>query len=83
MVMTIDIPDRVVKHAAHLGVPVNDLVSQAIEQIGDEPLPAGFVRLGPAKHSPEEATAIIRDIASRHTLDGLSIKELIDEGRRI
>ena len=83
MVMTIDIPEKALKHAAELGISIEDLVSQTIDTIGEEPLPVGFIRLGLARHTPEEATAIIRDIASRNTLGGLSTKELIEEGRRL
>ena len=79
--MTIDIPEKLVARAEELGVPVIDLVSQALEGAQEAPLPR-FVPLGPALGTPEEATAVIREIASRHTLGGLSIKALIEEGRR-
>jgi len=81
MVLTIDIPEKVVGRAAALGLPVSTLVSQALNQIGEEPLPPGFVRLGSSDLDPAKATVIIRDIASRHTLGGLKIKNLIEEGR--
>jgi hypothetical protein len=82
MVLTIDIPEKVVERAASLGVPVDKLVAEAINGIGEEPLPPGFVRLGTSPLNPAQATAMIREIASRHTLGGLKIKDLIEEGRR-
>jgi len=81
MVLTIDIPEKVVERAAALGLPVSTLVSQALNEIGEEPLPEGFVRLGTSTVNPVEATRIIRELASRHTLGGLKIKDLIEEGR--
>ncbi len=83
MTLTVDIPEKVVQQAAKLGVPVEKLVSQAIDEIGEEPLPPGFVRLGTPRGTAKEAAASIREIASRHTLGGLNIKDLIEEGRRI
>jgi hypothetical protein len=85
MVMTIDIPDKVVKHAAELGVPVDALISQAIEQIGDEPGSASMVHLGDARSTQADRDAAadtIREIASRNTLGGLKIKDLMNEGRK-
>jgi hypothetical protein len=83
MMLTVDIPEKVVQQAAKLGMPVDQLVSQAIDKIGEEPVPPGFVRLGTPTRTPAEAAASIREIASRHTLGGLNIKELIEEGRRL
>ena len=98
MVLTIEVPERVVERAAELGVPVETLVARAVDGIaaepavdqhvaGDgEPLPAGFRWLRgdePPAMTPEEATVGIRAIQSRHTLGGLKIKDLIEEGRRI
>jgi len=39
------------------------------------------VRLGSYALDPAKATAIIRDIASCHTLGGRKIKDLIEEDR--
>jgi hypothetical protein len=82
MELTIDIPERLVRRAAALGVPVETLVAQALDQIADEPIPPGFVRLGVPTMTREEATASIREIQKNHTLGGLKIKDLIEEGRR-
>ncbi len=85
MELTIDIPERVVERAAALGLPVGTLISQALDQIAEEPIPEGFVRLGNSPSTPEgraRAAASIREIASRHTLGGLKVTDLIKEGRR-
>ncbi len=86
MTLTIEVPERVVAKAAELGVPVETLVSRALDGIGEEPIPQGFRLLRgdePPSMTPKEATAGIREIQSRHTLGGLKIKDLIEEGRRI
>jgi hypothetical protein len=118
MELTIEIPERLVKRAEELGLPVKTLVDQALNLIadapvgskatsivdliavpeddeidfdpprfgeairGDEPIPPGFVRLGVPTMTRAEATASIREIQRTHTLGGLSIRELINEGRR-
>ncbi len=85
MTLTIEVPERVVAKAAELGVPVETLVSRAINGIGAEPIPEGFRLLRgdePAKYTPEEAGAVIREIQSRSTLGGITIKELVEGGRR-
>ncbi len=85
MELTIEVPERVVARAAELGVPVETLVSQALEGIGEEALPPGFRWLRgdePPSMTVEEATAKIREIQSRSTLGGVKIKDLIEEGRR-
>ena len=82
MELTIKIPERVIERANALGVPVNALVDQALNQIGEEPIPPGFVRLGVPTMTRLEAKAAILEIQRTHTLGGLNIKELIEEGRR-
>ena len=80
---SIEVPESVIARAATLGVPVETLVTQALEEITREPILPGFVPLGKPTHTPAEAGELIRLIASRHSLGGLSIKNLINEGRRI
>ena len=81
MTLTIEVPQRVVDRATELGIPVDTLVQQAVARIGDDMVPAGFVRLGTSIATAAEAGAAIRAIGSRNTLGGLRIKDLIDEGR--
>jgi hypothetical protein len=83
MEITIEIPDNVIQRAEALGLPVSTLVSQALDQIVEEPVPPGFVRLGKSSMTRAEATASILEIQRTHTLGGLKIKDLIEEGRRL
>jgi len=82
MEMTIEIPEKLVARAAELGLPVRTLVDQVLNQIVEEPIPAGFVRLGVPTMTRAEARAAILEIQRTHTLDVLKIRDLIDEGRR-
>ena len=82
MEMTIEIPEKLVARAAELGLPVRTLVDQVLNQIDEEPIPAGFVRLGVPTMTRAEARAAILEIQRTHTLDVLKIRDLIDEGRR-
>ena len=79
----IDVPEKVVERAAELGLPISTFVSRLIEQAVDEPIPPGFVRLGTPTMTREEATEAILEIQRTHTLGGLKIKDLIEEGRRL
>ena len=45
-------------------------------------VPNGFRRLGTSRYTRDEAAEGIRQIAEKHTLGGLRIKDLIEEGRR-
>lgn len=82
MQITIDVPEKVVQRAEELGVPVEQFVSQVLDENAGEDAPPGFIRFGRSTMTPEEAGARIREFASRHTLGGLKIKDLIEEGRR-
>jgi hypothetical protein len=82
MELTIEIPEKLIKRAEELGVPVRTLVDQALNQMIEEPIPPGFVPLGVPTMTRAEAAASIREIQKNHTLGGLNIKELIEEGRR-
>ena len=83
MELTIEVPEQLVERAAELGIPVRVLIDRALEEIARGPVPEGFVRLGPATMTPKEATAGILEIQRKHTLGGLKIKDLIEEGRRL
>ena len=93
MELTIEIPEKLIRRAEELGLPVKTLVDQVLQQIADapqfgeavrddEPIPPGFVRLGVPTMTRSEAKAAILEIQRTHTLGGLNIKELIEEGRR-
>jgi hypothetical protein len=83
MRMTIDIPEIVLERAAALGTSVSSLVSEALINLSQQARPAGFVRLGTSSMTREQATAALLDIQRSHTLGGISIKSLIEEGRRL
>jgi hypothetical protein len=98
MVMTVDIPEKLVAKAAALGMPLDEFVLRTLHDAEDgpltvnqedhaefyrKPLPSGFAYLGPKTRTREQAAASIREIASRSTLGGLKIKDLIEEGRRV
>jgi hypothetical protein len=80
MVMTIDIPEKALAEARARGIDVEVLIREKFETA--EPLPPGFTRLGTPKMNRDQATATIREIASRTTLGDLNIKDLIEDGRR-
>jgi hypothetical protein len=61
---------------------IDRMLSFANNQVGEEPIPPGFVRLGVPTMTRAEAAASIREIQKNHTLGGLKIKDLIEEGRR-
>jgi hypothetical protein len=82
MELTIEVPEKLIKRAEELGVPVRTLVDQALNQMIEQPIPPGFVRLGIPTMTRAEAKAAILEIQRTHTLGGLNIKELIEEGRR-
>jgi hypothetical protein len=79
MLMTIDIPEKAVAEAESRGIAVEALIREKFEATH---FPPGFVQLGSPTMSPAEATARIRELQQRYTLGGITIKELIEEGRR-
>jgi hypothetical protein len=83
MQLTLDIPEKIERKAAELGVEVSVLIEQAFDFIAPDPPPPGFTRLGLPRWTREEATAVIKEIQRTHTLGGeVTIKQLIEEGRR-
>ncbi len=88
MVMTIDVPEKIVRDAQASGISVEQQLER-LAQREREPDLSGLVPVGRQYSSLEEAAAArkeagerMREIASRNTLGGLSIKELINEGRK-
>ena len=88
MVMTIDVPEKIVRDAEASGISVEEQL-QRLAQRQREPDLSGLIPIGRQHSSPEEAAAArrkagerMREIASRNTLGGISIKELINEGRK-
>jgi len=52
---TIEIPERLIKRAAELGLPVKALVDQALNQIGDDPVPGKAGNIADPLAMPEGA----------------------------
>ena len=91
MTLTIEIPENVVRRAELEGRPVAELIEEAVYTLDREPNEfeirrgpptPGFRWLGTPTMSPEEAGVRIRELASKSTLEGLKIKDLIEEDRR-
>lgn len=98
MTLTVEIPEKVVQHADAIGRPVAELVSAAIDHIVETPIPAddqpneweirrgppspGFQWAGRPTMSPESVVAELKELASRSTLGGITVRELLEEDRR-
>jgi len=83
MELLIEIPPKIEKKAAELGVDIRVLVDQAFDVIAPSAPTPSMTRLGLPRMSRAQATTAIRELQSRQTLGGtVSIKELIEEGRR-
>jgi hypothetical protein len=83
MELTIEIPEKIERKAAELGVDVRELVNQAFDAIAPEQPPTGITRFGIPRMTRAEAHAAIMEIQRTHTLgDDITIKQLIEEGRR-
>ncbi|MEO7028495.1 MAG: hypothetical protein ABI147_03740 [Acidobacteriaceae bacterium] len=83
MVMTIDIPEEVVRAAATRGIAVEVLIQERLHGASEFASRPGFTRFGSASKTASEAVADIRELRSCQTLGGeVTIKQLIEEGRR-
>lgn len=88
MLMTVDVPEKIVRDAEIHGITVEQEL-QRLAHAEREPDLTGLVPIGRQFATPEEAAAArreaverMREIASRNTLGGISIKELVHEGRK-
>jgi hypothetical protein len=59
------------------GVAPSEVLESALEALVEKDLPAA-----PLKMTPDEAVADIRNLRKGVTLNGVRIKDLINEGRR-
>jgi hypothetical protein len=83
MVMTIDIPEKVMREAEARGIAVEALIEERLNGVSEVASRPGFTRFGPGWKAPAEAAADIRDLRTGQTLGGeITIKQLIEEGRR-
>ena len=67
---------------AERGLSVEALVEQLDEQAVNAEIKHQWVRLGPSPLTPEQAADDIRELRKGLTLGGLTIKDLISEGRK-
>jgi hypothetical protein len=81
MEVTINIPERIAAEAQERGVELKSYVEGLIEGAAvREPRP-GFTRFGPGSKTREEAIQSLLT-GKRYPLGDITIKELIEEGRR-
>jgi hypothetical protein len=82
MQVTIDIPDHLAAQVQARGLALEAYVQGLVvsEEAASQPR---LVRLGPGPFSPAEAGRRIRELRKANHLDGLKIKDLIEEGRRV
>jgi tricorn protease-like protein len=79
MQVTIDIPDELAAQARARGLA---LEAYLLELIASETAKPNLIPLGKGPYSPQEAVDRIREERKNNRLDGLKIKDLINEGRR-
>jgi hypothetical protein len=81
MQVTINIPDELAAQVRARGLALEDYVRDLVASDAAQANP-GFIRFGPGPYTPEEAASSIRESRRNTRLNGLKIKDLIDEGRR-
>ncbi|HEX3967280.1 MAG TPA: hypothetical protein VHW70_04895 [Edaphobacter sp.] len=84
MQIVIDIPDEIASKARAEGLAVETYVRRIVEQASEISSARRYewVRFGTPTKTPAEAAESIRQIASRNTLGGLKIKDLMHEGHK-
>ena len=82
MQITANIPDDVAAQVHARGLALERYVEELVVSHATTSQPR-LVRIGPGPYSPEEAGRQIRELRKGNRLDGLKVKNLIDEGRRI
>jgi hypothetical protein len=82
MQVTVNISDTLAAQIQASGLALETYVQGLVAS--DAAVPKHrLVRLGPGPYSPAEAGRRIRELRKDNCLDGLAIKDLIEEGRRI
>jgi hypothetical protein len=81
MQVTINIPDELAAQVRARGLVLEDYVRDLVASDAAQTNPA-FIRFGPGPYTPEEAAGSIRESRRNTGLNGLKIKDLINEGRR-
>jgi len=80
MQVTVNIPDEVAAQVQSRGLSLDDYVQGLVASAAGSD--HRLVRLGPGPYSLEEAGAWIRAMRTENRLDGTTIRELIDAGRK-
>jgi len=81
MQVTVNIPDELAALVQSRGLSL-DAYLQRLVASDAVVSKHGLVRLGPGPYSPEEAGRWIRAMRTENRLDGVTIRELIDAGRK-
>jgi hypothetical protein len=83
MQLTLDIPEKIERKAAELGVEVSVLIEQAFDVIAPDPPATGLNRLGLPRMTRAQAAEAMTELQRTQTLGAdITIKQLIEEGRR-
>jgi hypothetical protein len=82
MQVTVNIPDHLAAQVQARGLALEAYV-QGLVVSDAAALKSRLVRLEPGPYSPAEAGRRIRELRKDNRLDGLKIKDLIEEGRKI
>jgi len=82
MQVTVNIPDEFAAQVQARGLALEAYVQELVVSDASMSRPR-LVRLGPGPYSPIEAGRQIRELRKGNCLDGLKIKDLIEEGRRV
>jgi hypothetical protein len=82
MVISVDVPESIVREADDRGIAVEALVRERLDVSPDFASRPGMMRFGSGSKTPSEAAADIRKLRVGQTLGGeITIKQLIDESR--
>ena len=81
MQVTINIPDELAAQVRDRGLALEDYVRDLVVSGAAQANPA-LLRFGSGPYPPVEAASSIRESRRNTRLNGLKIKDLIDQGRR-
>jgi hypothetical protein len=83
MQITVDVSEKVAAKAEADGVSVETFVKTVAEKAAEPEQRVTWVRIPPGPYTHEEAGRNIRELSKGLTLgEGLTIKDLINEGRK-
>lgn len=82
MQVTVNIPDDLVALVTARGMALDSYVQRLVVADATHAKTSALHRLGPGPYTAEEAGQWIRENRAANRLDGLTIKELVNEGRK-